>query len=345
MKTTNQLAESITFSEHHRHNTLAPVATNDILSVIVPVLSDNNNPEALYRAYIQHLNNYAARVEFVFVLDRQARRTQAALMELKEAGEPITVVTLSRSEGEAAILRSGFQRTSGDMILTLPAYHQIAPSELTRVLDALGDCDLVLVRRTNLKHSWFGSILTTAFHNMTRTLFGRGFSDLSCRVRVYRRQVIEEVGGYHSHQHFLPMLAAKQGFHIREVDVGSERVQNDSLRVTSPKIKPLFYLRLLLDTLVLFIVLKFVRKPMRFFGSIGMPIFATGLFLTTWLAIERLFFGVALADRPALILSVLLIVLGIQVVALGLMGEIINFASSKKSKDYAVDRVISAKNP
>jgi len=97
---------------------------------------------------------------------------------------------------------------------------------------------------------------------------------------------------------------------------------------------------LILDTLGLYVVLKFMRKPLRFFGAIGLPIFAAGLAFTAVLAADRLFFGTALADRPALVLGVLLIVLGIQIVALGLMGEIIIFASGKQSKDYTVDKIV-----
>ncbi len=316
-----------------------PVAITDMLSVIVPVLSDQDETAAVYRTYKESLRGQAVRIEFIYVLDRRARRTQAALTELKEAGEPLTLVVLSRSEGEAAALRSGFQRAAGATILTLPAYRQVDPAVLPTVLAALADCDMVLARRTGLKHSRFASIQAAMFHGMTRLLFGHPFDDLVCRVRAYRRQVIEEIAGYNSQQHFLPLLAAERGFRIREVDVHDEAADAPQLTIKA-KVKLLPRLRLMLDTLALYVVLKFVRKPLRFFGAIGLPILAIGVAFTAVLAIDRLFFGTSLADRPALVLGVLLIVLGIQIVALGLMGEIIIFASGKQSKDYTVDKII-----
>ena len=87
-------------------------------------------------------------------------------------------------------------------------------------------------------------------------------------------------------------------------------------------------------------VLKFIHKPLRFFGTAGLPILLIGLAYTGYLGFGRLFFGMPLADRPALILGVLLIVLGIQVIALGLIGEIIIFASGKRIKDYTIEKIL-----
>jgi len=99
-------------------------------------------------------------------------------------------------------------------------------------------------------------------------------------------------------------------------------------------------LRLALDAISLYVVLKFTHKPLHFFGALGLPILLLGLIFTGALAVSRVFFGVPLADRPALILGVLLIVLGIQVIALGLIGEIIIFTSGKRIKDYTVEKVL-----
>ena len=96
----------------------------------------------------------------------------------------------------------------------------------------------------------------------------------------------------------------------------------------------------LLDILALYLVLKFTKKPLRFFGMIGLPILFVGLLSSGGLAIARLAYGVPLADRPALILAVLLIVLGIQILALGLIGELVIFASGRRIKEYTIERIV-----
>jgi hypothetical protein len=132
----------------------------------------------------------------------------------------------------------------------------------------------------------------------------------------------------------VPLLAQQQGFNVREVEV---RPGPAGIAVRR---SPFAYLGILFDILTLYVLLKFTKKPLRFFGSIGMLVLVPGLLFTAGLAVARLFYGVPLADRPALILGVLMIVLGIQTIALGLIGEIVIFASGRRIKDYTVDKIV-----
>jgi hypothetical protein len=100
-------------------------------------------------------------------------------------------------------------------------------------------------------------------------------------------------------------------------------------------------MRRLLDLLTIFFLIKFTRKPLRFFGLVGGGLAGFGLVVTLYLVTERLFFNVALADRPALVLSSLLIVLGIQIIAIGLIGEIIIFTHARDLKEYRIDKIIN----
>lgn len=317
------------------------VGPAEIVSVIVAIMQDDDGGlSAAYRAYRAALDRGAEQggrgaLEFVYVLAPGTPRARAALEALKAAGEPLALVVLSRSESEAAALRSGLQQARGETILLLPAYPQVAPEELPRLLDALAGCDMVVARRAQLA-SAADSFQVAVLHWVIRKLFGRAFGDLVCRVRAGRRAVFEEIASYGTQHHFLPLLAAERGFRLREVDV---RQQPDPA-ATRRSSGLLARLRLTFDILALFMVLKFVRKPLRFFGTLGLPVLLLGLGYTAWLALERLVFGVSLADRPALILGTLMIVLGIQVIALGLIGEIIIFAAGKRLKDYTVDRIL-----
>lgn len=315
---------------------LAAAEPADVLSVIVPVLQDGDDDlTRAHRAYRRALGGRGP-VEFLYVLATRLPRALAALTALKEAGEPIVVVALSRSENEAAALRSGFAYARGDTILTLSPYPQVEPAELPRVLDALDACDMVVARRGTVADSRADSVQVTVFHWLIRRLFGYAFGDLVCRVRACRRPVFEEIAAYGSQHQFLPLLAAERGFRLREIEV---RQRHDVGTLGRPS-SVFARMRLMLDILALFVVLKFIRKPLRFFGALGLPILLVGLAYTSFLAASRVFLDTGLADRPALILGVLLIVLGIQVIALGLIGEIIIFASGKRIKDYQVEKVL-----
>lgn len=314
-------------------------APAEIVSAIIPVLRDDPAVAELHRAYQAALRGEARQIEFIYVLARQSQQALAALSALKRAGEPLTVIVLSRWDGEGAALRSAFQRARGDTVLILSASLQVEPRDVPKVLAALDDSDMAVARRQALDSSWFEAAQARLFQWLIRLLFGRTINDPVCRVRAYRREVLDEIAGYSVQQHFSPLLAVERGFRVAEVEVAPAQL-GAGRRSRAGRFSLLSRLRLALEAISLFVVLKFVHKPLRFFAMAGVPILLIGVIYTAVLAMQRLFLGEGLADRPALVLAVLLIVLGIQVLALGLIGEIIIFVSGKRIKDYTVEKIL-----
>ena len=324
----------------HLAATPAPGPTTiEIISAIIPVLRDEGAVAELHRDYKAALAAEGREVEFLYVLDRRAAKALAALSALKDTGEPLTLIVLSRWDGEGAALRSAFQRARGGIVLLLSAGRQVDPEDLPKVLEGLAGHDMAVAKRATPGGSWFQGVQARLFQWLIRTLFGRVIADPVCRVRACRREVLEDTVGYSVQQHFLPLLAAERGFRIAEVEVRRGQPTEDSVRRFGG-FSILSRLRLAFEATSLFVVLKFVHKPLRFFGTAGLPILLVGLVYTGFLGFSRLFFGMPLADRPALILGVLLVVLGIQVIALGLIGEIIIFASGKRIKDYTIEKIL-----
>ena len=132
------------------------------------------------------------------------------------------------------------------------------------------------------------------------------------------------------------MLANRQGFRVKELDVAQS--PKDQFHGTYRQRE---YLHRILDIFTIFFLVRFTKKPLRFFGMIGTVTFAVGGLITAYVVIERLFFSVPLAERPALLLSSLLVVLGVQIFALGLIGELIIFTHAKELKEYTIDEIIN----
>jgi glycosyltransferase involved in cell wall biosynthesis len=304
------------------------------LSVVVPVNREEPDLANTHRAYQAAIESMGDSYEFIYVLDGRYPATLATLKSLKEADPLLIVLVLGGETGEAAALASGFKHARGETILTLPAHLQVDPSDIPRVVGALDHCQMAIGRRSAISSTLGQRILAGIFHGVLRVLFGHSLSDLVCRVRACRRGVLDEIGIYGFQHHFVPLLAQQQGFAVHEVDV---RPGPASVAVRRT---PLVYLGILFDILTLYVLLRFTKKPLRFFGSIGLLVLIPGLLFTGALAIARLFYAVPLADRPALILGVLMIVLGIQIIALGLIGEIVIFASGRRIKDYTVDKIV-----
>lgn len=306
------------------------------ITVVVPVSERHDDVRSLYTEYRDALDTYGVKYEFLFVLDGPFPAVLEQLKQLKEQGEPLRIIKLAKWFGEATALTAGFERCSSDIILTLPAYHQVEPSAIPKILAELHNYDMVIGRRYPRIDSWFNRIQTQVFHGIINVITGSSFRDLGCGVRGFKRSVVTELPLYGDQHRFLPLLASRVGFKVREVDVAQSHKEK-FWRLYRIGVYP----RRLLDILTVFFLVKFTKKPLRFFGLIGATTFMLGAIITLYLVIERLFFKVALAERPALLLSSLLVVLGVQIFALGLIGELIIFTHAKDIKEYTIEEIIN----
>ena len=306
------------------------------LSVIIPVVERYDDIAELYGLYKKGLEDSRHSHEFIFVLDGDFGVVLAVLKRLIAEGEKIKVIQLARGFGEATALTIGIQHSSGNVILTMPAYQQIEAYEIPRLVESLKDCDMVIARRWPRKDSLLNRIQSRVFHMFLNPVSEFKFHDIGCGVRVFRKQVAQEVHIYGDQHRFLPILAYKYGFRVLEVD--AVQSQKDTLqRVYSPGI----YVRRILDIFSIFFLVKFTKKPLRFFGILGSSIFAVGFLILLSLLFAKVFQGVALANRPILLLGTLLVVLGAQIFAIGLLGEIIIFTHAKDIKEYTIDKIIN----
>jgi glycosyltransferase involved in cell wall biosynthesis len=305
------------------------------LSAIIPVSERYDEVSGLYRSYKSALAASKKNFEFVYVLDGFYPEVMQTLQGLREQGEPIRIIMLAKWFGEATALTAGFEKAKGEIIVTLPAYSQVEATEIPRLISAVQDFDMVVGRRWPRIDPSINQVQTRVFNRLVGSVTGSPFQDLGCGVRVFQRRVVDEVNVYGDQHRFLPLLAQRQGFKVKELDIAQS-----STDIATRVYRPGVYVRRILDLITAFFTVKFTKKPLRFFGLLGVGAIVLGSISTLYVIIERLFFGVALADRPALFLSSLLVVLGIQIFAIGLIGEIIIFTHTKELKDYTIERIV-----
>jgi glycosyltransferase involved in cell wall biosynthesis len=314
-------------------------SSHPVFSVILPVGNRHAcDIAALVGEYRSGLDTLGAPYELIIVMDGPkpdiAGNVQGLLRPAAENGN-VTVISLTRRFGEATALMAGFQRARGETIITLPAYPQIEGGEISKLVQGLGSNDLAVGRRWPRAGGRLEGLRRDAFHRLIAAVTGQRFNDLGCGVRAMKRRVLEEISLYGDQHRFLPVLANRQGFRVVEVDLRqSPRDRYDGGYPMRD------YVHRVLDIFTVFFLVRFTKRPLRFFGMLGASTFAIGAVLVTWLAIDRLVFQHPLADRPALLLSSLLVVLGMQLFALGLLGELIIFTHAREIKDYQIDVVI-----
>jgi glycosyltransferase involved in cell wall biosynthesis len=306
------------------------------VAVIVPVSERYDDVPELYAAYKQSLQSSGLNYQFTFVLDGDFPEALRDLKDLQARGEPLRIIKLAHGFGEATTLTAGFQNSSGDIILTLPAYYQVEPSEISKLLNEVADHDMVIGCRYPRVDSRLNQFHTRLFSGLLNFVTGSSFRDLGCGARAFKRQVTEEIPVYGDQHRFLPVLAARRGYNIQEVEI-AQSPRDKFRRVYRLGIYP----RRLLDILTVFFLIRFTKKPLRFFGLIGIATFGAGALILLYLIVHRLTTGMELADRPALLLSSLLVVLGLQIFALGLIGELIIFTHAKDIKEYTIERIVN----
>jgi len=309
------------------------------VSVVIPV-GERHAADlcALIDDYRLGLEALGVSYEWVIVLDGpkpDVATNLQRLMSPRSGSGNLAVISLTKRFGEATALMAGFQRATGTMIVTLPAYHQVQGADVAKLVQALGASDLAIGRRWPRAGGRFERLRRSAFHRMIGSVTGQRFNDLGCGARAMRRRVLEEITLYGDQHRFLPVLANRQGFRVVEVDL--RQSSSDRYERGYPLRD---YVRRLLDIFTVFFLVRFTKKPLRFFGMVGASTFAIGALLVAWLAIDRLVFRHPLADRPALLLSSLLAVLGMQLFALGLLGELIIFTHARDIKDYQIDQIV-----
>jgi glycosyltransferase involved in cell wall biosynthesis len=306
------------------------------ISVIVPVGRRHENLRELYAEYRAGLDPLHMSTEFVFVLDEPWKDAAADVEALIESGEPnITMVALNRGFGESTAIMAGFDRCSGDIIMTLPAYHQINPEDIGKLVTALEKKDIAVGWRWPRTGGALERMRRSFFHGFVARFTGMRLHDLGCGARAMKRAVLQELTLYGDQHRLLAVLANRQGFAVTEVEI--RQSEHDRFEGVY---RPREYAHFVLDVFTVFFLVRFTKKPLRFFGMLGVSMFGVGGLLVLYLVIERLFLNQPLSDRPALLLSALVVVLGLQLFALGLLAELIIFTHARHLKDYQGAQII-----
>jgi glycosyltransferase involved in cell wall biosynthesis len=307
-----------------------PLADRGLISAVVPVVERADDVTAVYQAFARELDARPEDYEFVFVFDGRCT-PPPELVALARKNESIRILRFAREFGETAALRLGVEKSRGDIVLTLPAYFQVQPEGIRLLLDAVeAGADMAVASRSPRLDSWLNRVQSRAFHSIVGSVSGQQFHDMACGVRAIRRAVAEALPLYGDLHRFIPALALREGYRVEEVPV-PQHPSDTRARVYRPGV----YLRRVLDIMAFFFLAKFTEKPLRFFGLVGSVFLASGAALSLVLLIQR-FEGQGIANRPALLLAVLLVALGVQLIGLGLVGEIIVHLRAPHRRGYRV---------
>jgi hypothetical protein len=303
------------------------------VSILIPVSERHDPLEGLYIEYVAPLRESGLALEVLILTEPWGRRLATELQPLIDEGEPIRILSVGQTVGETNLLKVGAAHARGEILLTLPAFRRVAAASLPALIEEVeAGADLVLARRWPRRDGWINRLQNRVFHAILGTLTASRVHDTACGVLAMPRQVLLELPVYGDYFRFLALFAMREGYTVREIP--AEQHRGDArVRVFSPGT----YVRRILDVIGLFFLLRFTEKPLRFFGLVGSVFAGAGILLLLALLVERVG-GQGIAERPLLVLSVLLLVVGLQAIALGLIGEIIVHLNAPNRRPYRVLR-------
>ncbi|MDZ7343475.1 MAG: glycosyltransferase [candidate division KSB1 bacterium] len=295
------------------------------LSIIVPLFNEAESLPELYHAISRVLQRMRARTEIIFVDDGSTDHSFEVLSRLQHRDRRVRVIQFRRNQGKSAALAAGFARAQGRQIVTLDADLQDDPEEIPHLLRELNKgYDLISGWKKHRRDKLTKRLASKIFNLVTNFVTGVKLHDINCGLKAYRREVTDSIRVYGQLHRYLPVLAFKEGFRIGEVEV-----RHHARKYGKSKFGLSRYTSGFFDLLTVLFLTRYTKRPLHLFGLAGLIFFLCGFGVSAYLTYERLFAGRYLSNRPLLFLGVLLIIVGVQMVSLGLLGEMIASTHSR----------------
>ena len=302
-----------------------------MISVVIPVHNEERSVALLYDELAATFAGEGLTWEAVFVDDGSTDGTFAALTRLHDANDNVRAVRLRRNFGKAAALDAGFKEAAGDIVVTIDGDLQDDPAEIPRLLARLDEgYDLVSGWKTKRQDTLTRRIPSKLFNVVAGRVSGIRLHDMNCGLKAYRAEVLEGLNLYGELHRYIPVLAHYRGYRVTELPVNHRPREHGSSNYGVER-----YLRGFLDLLTVTFMGRYSHRPLHLFGGLGLGAGALGFAILLYLTIIKLA-GEAIGQRPLLILGVLLVVVGIQLLSLGLLSELIT--SHHEERSGAPDR-------
>ena len=307
---------------------------NIVYSVVIPVFNEAESLQELCDKLKLVFEKLGEPFELIFVNDGSSDDSHRLLKELYSQGKKVRVIDFRRNYGKSAALRAGFNMAKGGKIITIDADLQDDPNEIPKMLDALKNgLDLVSGWKQKRKDPLNKVLASKIFNLLLRLFVGIKLHDINCGLKIYKREVVEEINLYGDLYRFLPVFAHQKGFNVGEVKVAHYPRKHGRSKFSSKK-----FISGFIDFLTILMLTKYFKKPAHFFGTIGMILFGLGFLVGLYVTIIKLITGITGGRIPLLLFSVLAIIIGIQFISLGLVGEIV--VAQKKEDTYFIKEVL-----
>lgn len=310
------------------------------VSIVIPLYNEDENVEALHERLKEVLDGLDIEYEIIYVDDGSTDRTLPILEQIQKQDSHVVALSLRRNFGQTAAFAAGFDFSRGDAVITMDGDLQNDPNDIPKLLELIKENDLVSGWRKNRKDPFLSRRLPSMLANwLISRVTGVKLHDYGCSLKAYRRDVIKNLKLYGEMHRFIPAVASWYGVRIAEVETTHyPRLRGKSKYGISRTVK------VVLDLITVKFLQSFSTRPLQFFGSIGIISGFIGFLVLIYLSIDKLIMGNPIGGRPLLLLGALLIIVGIQFVGMGLLGEMIVrvYHETQRKPIYVIKKVLGS---
>lgn len=303
-----------------------------LISIVVPFFNEEESIQELYERIVKAVS-LSAGYEIIFVDDGSSDTSSKIVENLHAMDKNVRLISFRKNFGKSMALGAGFEFSHGDIVITMDADLQDQPEEIPLFIEKIhSGFDLVSGWKYPRHDSWHFVFASKLFNRFVSILFGLRIHDVNCGFKAYKADVVKSLDVYGELHRFLPVIAHQKGFRVTEI-----KIQHARRKYGKSKYGVWKFFYGLIDMITVLLLTKYVQKPAHFFGTTGILFFVSGFALSLYLTI-RWFMGHGIASRPLFFLGILLIIVSIQLISLGLLGEIL--VSKDRNKMYKIKKIL-----
>ena len=307
------------------------------ISIVIPAYNEAESLPILLQQLQEILKVYAVRAEVVFINDGSTDATAEVLETLstQAQGFPVHVIHFKRNQGKAEALMAGFAAAKGEVVVTMDADLQDDPAEIPKLLEALKNknYDVVSGWKYPRKDPFEKRAFSFVFNRVTAFFTGVKLHDMNCGFKAYRSEAVKELHLYGDLHRYIPILTHQAGYRVGEIKVQHHPRQFGVSKYGLERIPKGFF-----DLLTVLFLTKYLKRPMHVFGTIGGIVAFIGVLIGIYLAVLWFVKG-GVGFRPLLMLSVLMVILGVQFFSIGLLGELLTGLISRLERQVMTEKL------
>lgn len=310
-----------------------------MISVVIPLYNEEESLDELYKQLKEALNSMHEIYEIICVDDGSSDSTFKKLLDIHNRDKNIKLIKFRKNFGQTAALHAGFDHAEGDLVVTLDGDLQNDPHDIPKIIANLTeeDLDVVCGWRFDRKDPFAKRIISKLANSMRKKLTGETIHDSGCTLRGYKKECVKDLDLFGEMHRFIPAMLTWRGYKVGEIKVNHYERKHGETKYNWKRLIKGF-----LDLLVISFWQRYSFRPVHIFGTFGIILCALGGAISLYLVLQRLLLGISLGDRPIFVVSIMLVVVGIQFVTFGILADILIkiYFNQGNRKSYLIETMI-----